>query len=100
TLGHRRKARNVHEENADLLSLAPRAERSPALPTEPAVRGVLAGAARTARPDVRAGVERGARTLWREQSHRHIVSPLRSDASGRHPFRSHGGRNAHARANE
>jgi len=76
TLGHRRKARDVHEENADLPSLAPRAERSPALPTESAARGVLVGAARTARPDVRAGVERGARTLWREQSHRHVVSPF------------------------
>src|SRR3989442_225414 len=76
TLGHRRKARNVHEENADLPSLAPRAERCAALTTEPPGRGVLVGAARTARPDVRAGVERGARTLWREQSHRHIVSPF------------------------
>src|SRR3989442_1051332 len=55
TLGHRREARDVDEENADLPSLAPRAERSPALPTEPAARGVLVGAARTARPDVRAG---------------------------------------------
>src|SRR5439155_2570236 len=75
TLGHRRKARDVHEENADLPSLAPRAERCAALTTEPAARGVLVGAARTARPDVRAGVERGARTLWREQSHHQIASP-------------------------